>query len=129
VRVITLLLHCTDFLQPVDVVWAKPLKDRFSTLVRSQTERDLAGLFDMLNCGAVTTASAAMKEPVTFVMCALDAYQQATTCFTCLKAFRVSGLHPLSLGAVLGRPEVRRSDDDPETVVQVKHPDRAFTGS
>jgi hypothetical protein len=30
---------------------------------------------------------------------------------------------------VLGRPEVRRSDDDPETAVQVKHPDRAFTGS
>jgi hypothetical protein len=62
-------------------------------------------------------------------MCALDAYQQTTTCFTCLKAFRVSGLHPLSSGVVLGRPEVRRSDDGRETAIQVKHPDRAFTGS
>jgi hypothetical protein len=75
------------------------------------------------------TASAAMKEGLAFVMCALDAYQETTTCLTCLKAHRVSGVHPLSPGAVLGRPEVRRSDDHPETAVQVEHPDRAFTGS
>jgi hypothetical protein len=70
-----------------------------------------------------------MKERVTFVMCALDAHQQTTTCFTCLKAFPVFGVPPLSWDVVLGRPEVRRSDDDPGTAVQVKHPDRAFTGS
>jgi hypothetical protein len=69
-------------LQPADVVWAKPIKDRFSTLVRSPTDQHLAILFGMLNCGAVTTASAAMKERVTFVMCVLDAYQQTPTCFT-----------------------------------------------
>jgi hypothetical protein len=95
VRVITLPPHCTHLLQPVDVVWAKPFKDRFSTLVRSQADQDLARLFGILNCGDAP-ASAAMKERVTFVMCALDAYQHTTTCFTCLKAFRVSGLHPLS---------------------------------
>jgi hypothetical protein len=50
----------------------KSFKDRFSTRVRLQTYQDLAILFGMLNCGAVTT-SAAMKERVTFVMCALDA--------------------------------------------------------
>jgi hypothetical protein len=38
-----------------------------------------------------------MKERVTFVMCELDAYQHTTTGFTCLKAFQVSGLHPLGL--------------------------------
>jgi hypothetical protein len=41
----------------------------------------------MLNCGAVTTASTAMKERSMFAMCALDANQHTTTCFTCLKAF------------------------------------------
>jgi hypothetical protein len=91
--------------------------DRFTTLVRSQTDQDRASLFDMLNCGAVTTASAAMKERATFVMCALDANQQTTTCFTCLTAFKASGLHPLSLDVVLKRPGVRRSDDDPETAM------------
>jgi hypothetical protein len=72
--------------------------------------------FGMLDCGVVTTASAAMKERVTrtFDMCALDAYRHAPTCFTCLKAFQVSRLHPLSLDAVLNRSEVRRIDDDPE---------------
>jgi hypothetical protein len=128
-RAITLPPHCTQWLQPVDVASAKPFKDRFSTSVRSQTDQDLAVLFGMLNCGAVTTASAAMKERVTFVRCALDADQHTTTYFTCLKAFRLSGMRPLSPGVVLGRPEVRRSDDDPVTAIQVKHPDRAFTGS
>jgi hypothetical protein len=83
----------------------------------------------MLNCAAVATTSAAMRQRVTFVMCPLDAYQQTTTCFACLEAFRVAGLHPLSPAAVLWRSEVRRRDDDPETAVQVKHPDRTFTGS
>jgi hypothetical protein len=70
-----------------------------------------------------------MKERVTFVMCALDAYQQTTTWSTCLKAFQVSGLHSLSLDVVLKRPDVRCSDDDPETAIQLKHPNRAFTGA
>jgi hypothetical protein len=43
--------HCTHLLQPVDVVWAKPFKDRFSTLVRSQTDQDLIMLFGMLKLG------------------------------------------------------------------------------
>jgi hypothetical protein len=77
-------------LQGVEVVWAKPVKDHFSALVRSQMDQDLAGLFGMLDCGAATTAPAAMKERVTFVMCALDAYQQTTTWSTCLKAFLAS---------------------------------------
>jgi hypothetical protein len=115
--------------QPVDAVWANPFKDPFSTFVRSQTDQELARLFGMLNCGSVTTASAAMKERPKFVVCALDAYQQTTTCFTCLKAFQVSGLHPLSSDVVLQRPEVRHSDDDPERGIQVKNPGRAFTGS
>jgi hypothetical protein len=38
-------------------------------------------------------------------------------------------MHPLSQGVVLGRPEVRRSDDDPETAIQVRNPGRSFTGS
>jgi hypothetical protein len=61
------------------------------SLVRSQTDQDLTMtmLFGMLNCRAVTTASAAMKERVTFVMCALDALQRTTTCFTCPKPFPV----------------------------------------
>jgi hypothetical protein len=86
-------------------------------------------LFGMLNCGAVTTASAAMKERVRFVMCALDAYQQTITCFTLPKAFGVSSLHPLSLDVVVKRPGARLSDGDPETAIQVKSPGRAFTGS
>jgi hypothetical protein len=62
-------------------------------------------------------------------MCALDAYEHATTCFTCLNAFQVSGLHPLSLDVVPKPPDVRRSDDDPERGIEVKNPGRAFTGS
>jgi hypothetical protein len=30
---------------------------------------------------------------------------------------------------VFERPDVRRGDDDPETAIQLKHPNRAFTGS
>jgi hypothetical protein len=50
-------------------------------------------------------------------MCALDAYQHTTTCFTCPKAFEVPGLHRLSLDIVLKLPDVRCSDDDPETAI------------
>jgi hypothetical protein len=83
----------------------------------------------MLNCGSVTTPSAATKERATFVMCALDADEQANTCFRLPRAFQVSGLRTLSLDVVLKRPDVRRSDDDPVTAIPVKHPDRAVTVS
>jgi hypothetical protein len=85
-------------------------------------------LFGVLNRGAVAIASAAMMESVTFVMRALNACQQTSTCFTCIKAYVVPGLHPMSLDVVPQRPDVHRSDDDHQTAIQVKHPGRAFTG-
>jgi hypothetical protein len=89
-------------------------------------DQGLTRLLGILNCGGVTSASAAMTERVMFVMCGLGAYQQTTACSTFLEAFQVAGLHPLSLEIVLKRPEVRRSA---WAVLQARHPDRAFTGS
>jgi hypothetical protein len=84
----------------------------------------------MPDCGDVASASAAMKERVAFVMCALDAYQQTATWFTCLQGLLVCGLHPLHLDIVLKRRGVRRSsDDDPQTAIMVRNPGRSLTGS
>lgn len=129
VRVITLPPHCTHCMQPVDVSWAKSFKDHFSTLVCSKRDEDILHLLGMLLGGHVTHSSEAMKERVKFVMCGLDAYQMTTTWSTCTKAFRVTGLCPFDPAVVLGRTDVRKCDDDPETQMQLKHPGRAFTGS
>jgi hypothetical protein len=69
-----------------------------------------------------------MTERVTFVMRALDAYQQATACLTSPRAFRASDMHPLSLDVGLQRPDGDPSHDDHEMDIQVKHPGRALAG-
>ena len=129
VRVITLPAHCTHCMQPVGVSWAKSFKAHFSRLVVSKSEEDIMQLLGMLLGGHVTESSEAMKERCKFVMCGLDAYQMTTTWSTCAKAFRVTGLHPFNPQVVLDRQDVRKSSDDPETQMQLKHPERAFTGS
>jgi hypothetical protein len=55
-------------LLPLGVAQAKPFRDGFSTIVRSQTDEDLTWLLGWLNRRGVTTASAAMPDRVTFVM-------------------------------------------------------------
>jgi hypothetical protein len=70
-----------------------------------------------------------MKKRVTWAVCVLDSYQKTTTWSARLKAFGATGFHPFSPEPVLGRPDVRQCDDDPETLMQLKHPDRAFTRS
>jgi hypothetical protein len=84
VRVIPLPRHCQHLPQPLDVARAKPFPGHFFTLVPSRADHELARLFGMLDGTRVATASAAMEERVTFVMCALEACGMPNPCFTSL---------------------------------------------
>jgi hypothetical protein len=104
--------HTGHTARPPRCCLARGFEDRFSALVVSHTESEVLGLLSMLTGEKVTGAPEGMKERAKFVTCALDSYQKTTTWSTCLKAFRVTGLHPVCPELVLGRPDVRQCDND-----------------